>query len=72
MYIKILPEHLKIFHLRIGTHKLPINNQENSNVPRNEILCTIFDEGVLGDEIHFLYKCKMLVNLRTKYISSCN
>ena len=34
--------------------------------------CTICDEGVLGDEIHFLYECTKLDDLRTKYISSCN
>ena len=74
MYIKILPEHLikSLFHFIIGTHKLPINNRKNSNVPRNERLCTICDEGVLGDDIHLLYECKMLEDLRSKYISSCN
>ena len=29
-------------------------------------------EGVLGDEIHFLYVCTKLHDLRTKYKSSCN
>ena len=58
MYIKILPEHLKkaLFHFRIGSHKLPVNNRKNSDVPRNERLCTICDEGVLGDEIHFFIR----------------
>ena len=41
-------------------------------MPRNESLCTICDDGVLGDEIHFLYECTKLDDLRTKYISSCN
>ena len=41
-------------------------------MPRNEILCTICDEGVLCDEIHFLYECTKLDDLITKYISSCN
>ena len=34
--------------------------------------CIICDEGVLGVEIHFLYECRKLDDLRTKYISSCN
>ena len=34
--------------------------------------CTICDKGVLSDEIHFLYECTKLDNLRTKYLSSCN
>ena len=31
-----------------------------------------YDEGVLGDEIHFLYECTKLDDLKTKYIFSCN
>ena len=34
--------------------------------------CTICDEGVLGDNIHFLSECTKLDDIRTKYISSCN
>ena len=34
--------------------------------------CTICGEGVSGDDIHFLYECTKLLDLRTKYISSCN
>ena len=45
-----------LFYFRIGTHKLPVNNQKNSNMPWHEELCTICDEGVLSDEIHFLYE----------------
>ena len=74
MYTEILLEHLKkaLFQFRIGTYKLPANNLKNNNIPRNERICTICDEGVLGDEIHFLYECTKLVDLRNKYIPSCN
>ena len=41
-------------------------------MPRKERLCTICDEGVLGEEIHFLYESTKLDALRTKYVSSCN
>ena len=34
--------------------------------------CTICDEDVLGDEIHLLYECTKLDDLRTIYGSSCN
>ena len=46
MYIEILSEHLKktLFQFRIGTY----------------ITCRICDEGVLGDEIHFLFECQKL------------
>jgi len=66
MYIKIVPEHLKkaLFHFRIGTHKLPVNNQKTPTCLGMRD-CTICDEGVLGDEIHFLYECTKLHDLRT-------
>ena len=41
-------------------------------MPRNERLCTICDEGILCDEIRFLYECTKLHDMRTKYLSSCN
>ena len=74
MYTEILPEHLKkaLFQFRIGTYKLPANNLKNNNIPRNERICTICDEGVLGDEIHFLYECTKLDDQINKYIPSCN
>ena len=55
MYIVILVEHFEkaFFHFRICIHKLPVNNRKHTNVPRNERVYTICDEGVLGDEIHF-------------------
>ena len=41
-------------------------------MPWNERVCTICDECVLGDEIHFLCERAKLDDLKTKYISSCN
>ena len=52
MCTETLPEHLKKF--RIGTHKLPVNNQKNT-ICLGMRLCTICDEGVLDEEINFIY-----------------
>ena len=35
---------------------------------RSERICRICDEGVIGDEIHFLFECPKLEDLRIKYI----
>ena len=32
----------------------------------SERICLIFDEGVIGDGIHFLFECPKLENLRIK------
>ena len=67
-YTEILPEHLKkaLFQFRIGTHKLPVNTRKHFNVPRADRHCTNCDKSVMGDEIHFLYECTKLNNLRAK------
>ncbi len=32
-------------------------------------MCRICDEGVIGDEIHFLFECQKLEDLRIKYMA---
>ena len=54
----------------LGTHKLPVNNSKHFNVPRADRHCTNCDKSVMGDEIHFLYECTKLNNLRAKYLFS--
>ena len=36
---------------------------------RSERICRICDEGVIGDEIHFLFECPKLEDLRIKYMA---
>ena len=73
-YTEILPEHFKkeLFQIRMGTHTLPVNNSKHFNVPspRADRHCTNCDKSVMGDEIHFLYECTKLNNLRVKYLFS--
>ena len=51
-------------------HKLPVNNSKHFNVPRADRHCTHCDKSVMGDDIHFLYKCTQLNNLKAKYLFS--
>ena len=71
-YTEILSEHLKkaLIQFRMGTYKLPVNNRKHFNIPRADRHCTTCDKSVMGDEIHFLYKCTRLKNLRAKYLFS--
>ena len=55
-----------ILQFRIGTHTLPVNNGKHFNVPRADRHCRNCDKSVMGDEIHFLYECTKLNNLRIK------
>ena len=70
MYTEILPKHLKkaLFQFRIGTFILPVNNRKQLDLGRSERICSICDEGAIGDETHFLFECLKLEDLRIKYI----
>ena len=71
-YTEILPEHFKksLLQFRIGSHKLQVNNRKHFNVPRADRQCMHCDQTFMGDEIHFLYECTKLNNVRVKYMSS--
>ena len=67
MYTEILPEQLKktLFQFRIGTYTciLPVNNRKQLDVSRSKRICRICDEGVISDEIHFLFECPKLEHI---------
>ena len=46
------------------------NNRKHFNVPRADRHCTHCDQSLMGDEIHFLYECPKVNNLRVKYMYS--
>ena len=48
---------------------LHVNNRKQLDVIRRQIICRICDEGVIGDEIHFLFNCQKLEELRIKYMA---
>ena len=43
-----------------------MNNRKQLDVSRGDIICGICVEGVIGDEIHFLFECQKLEDLRIK------
>ncbi len=45
-------------HIEIGRYKKP---------PIEKRVCYVCDDGLLEDEVHFLYKCPGLANVRTKF-----
>ena len=46
-----------------------MNNRKQLDVSRSEKKFRICDEGVIGDEIHFLFECPKLEDLRIKYMA---
>ena len=72
-YLSKLPESLRpyISKFRTSNHRLPIQRGRYDRTPREERLCTLCDEQLVGDEFHFILVCKnlQLVDLRNQYIS---
>ena len=46
-----------------------MNNRKQLDVSMSERICRICDGGVIGDEIHILFKCQKLEDLRIKYLA---
>ena len=72
-YIHTLPEYLRIYisKIRTSNHRLPIQRGRYDRTPREERLCRLCDEQIVGDEFHFILVCKnsQLIELRNQYIS---
>ena len=55
---KLTPAAMKnILFFRLNNHKLPIQSQRYSEIPRDERLCPLCDLNEIGDEFHYLFCC---------------
>ena len=62
---------ISVFKLRVSSHRLYVETgrwRRTHSVPYHERKCHICN--VLDDEYHFVLECRMLNDLRTKYIPS--
>ena len=57
----------RFLRLRMGCHKLPRDTGCWLHVPRQYRICTMCQQGVLGDEKHLVFDCPALQDLRTRY-----
>lgn len=62
-YLSILPPHLMFYlcKFRCSCHRLPIESGRWNNTPRNDRLCTLCDLQEIGDEYHYIFKCKQFM-----------
>jgi len=56
--------------LRLGFHKLEIESGRFHNVPRENRLCKLCQQGVVESEFHFLLCCYHYHALRDKYFGN--
>ena len=50
---------------RTTNHKLPVENGRWKNIARENIIC---NNGEIGDEFHYPFKCQYFGNQRKNYI----
>ena len=53
---------------RLSSHKLNIEVGRHTNIPRNELKCTLCNLNDIEDEFHFLLKCPLYTAFRRQYI----
>ena len=59
-YLDQIPRHERkaITKLRLSCHSLPIERMRYQKIQRNERICTVCKENEVGDEWHYLMRCK--------------
>ena len=65
-YLKLLPKskYLPIFKLRTANHHFPIETGRWNGTPEINRLCTLCNEGFLGNEENYILKCTHLTTDR--------
>ena len=70
-YLKIVPSKFRKFLIKIRTrnHKLPVETGRWRRASRELRKCHLCDSDI-GDEYHYIMSCKMLKDMRRKYLDS--
>ena len=63
----MLSHAFKLVLPKCKSHKLPKDTGCWLRVPRQNRMCTMCQQGVLGDEKHLLFECPALQDLRDRY-----
>ena len=71
-YLLKLPYDLmkNLLKLRLCNNRLPVNSNRFLGVPRGERLCTLCDMNEIGDDFHYIFRCKYdtFTQLRNRYL----
>ena len=70
-YLIVLPINLRITMCKFRTrcHNLPVCAQRfNKNVPDSKLKCPMCNSNDVGDEFHYIFKCRALSADREKFI----
>jgi hypothetical protein len=65
-YLNILndKDNLTLSKFRTTNHKLPVENGRWKNIARENRICPLWNNGEIGNEFHYLFKCQYFGNRR--------
>jgi hypothetical protein len=69
-YLNILNDKdiLTLSKFRTTNHKLPVEKGRWKNIARENRICPLCNNGEIGDEFHYQFKCQYFGNQRQIYI----
>jgi hypothetical protein len=69
-YLNILndKDNFTLSKFRTTNHKLPVENGRWKSIARENRICPLCNNGEIGDEFHYLFKCQYFGNQRKIYI----
>ena len=69
-YLSLLPSAcvIKLFQFRTTNNILPVNNQRFEGIMRNERKCQKCNSGDIGDEFHYIFKCRFFNRTREELL----
>ena len=75
-YIKdtVFSKKVVITQIRLSTHKFPIESGRYKNIPREQRICNLCCNNLVGDEFHYLFICNefLLRQRRQTFINEEN
>lgn len=54
--------------LRLSNHKLPVVTGSFSQIPYEDRLCSLCDQGSIRNEWHYVFDCPYFLDLRKQYL----
>ncbi len=70
-YLTLLePKHrIPLCKFRCGNNYIPIVAGRFDNTPRQNRICTLCNDNEMGDEFHYMFKCRFFKKERVRYLS---
>ena len=71
-YLDFLPTKFRkiLVKFRISNHRLPVETGRWLGIPLDDRCCTFCNARQLADEMHFIFECKALTDIRKTFLNT--